>query len=427
MAEDVNHSVLPPLPFDLDDEDLLSLRVADENFYDESFTLINALKVSRVLGKIKKIKPQVFILGFDFSIQKGELSHKIKIDYASHSVDRNLMVHSHEHDFIQILNFFRENNEIQIFHVGNKAYSHISIKKFLDAPSIISKAKKQELKGNGVVIVAELTNNHLGDMSRLINMVELAKESGADLIKVQKRDVDSFYSREKLNSYYYSPFGKTLRDYRLGVELNEDMIQALDDKCKELEIDWFCSVLDYPSFEVIQKFNPKYIKIPSTISNHSDFHKNIAKNYHGPIVISTGYTDQSYEEYVLETFSKNAEIWLLHCVSSYPTHNKDCNIAVITHYKELAQRNKKIIPGYSSHDQGSLASVLAVAAGARMLEKHVKLGDVDWVHFDKVALDLESGEFRKYVEDVRKAEEALGSSIKRILPNEHHKYEVNNK
>ena len=417
---------MPPLPFEYDDEDLLSLRVANENFYDESFTLINALKVCRILGKIKKFKPKVYILGFDFSIKKGELSKKIKVDYAGGTADRNLMVHSHEHDFIQILNFFRENNEIQIFHIGNKPYSHLSVKKFLAVPSELPKTKKLELNENKVTIVAELTNNHLGDITRLLKMVELSKESGANLIKIQKRDVDTFYSQEKLDSYYYSPFGKTLRDYRKGVELTEEMIQVLDDKCKELEIDWFCSVLDYPSFEVINRFSPKYIKIPSTISNHSDFHKKIADKYKGPIVISTGYTDQSYEQYVLDTFAKNEKIYLLHCVSSYPTNNKDCNIAIVNHYKELAKEHKNLIPGYSSHDQGSFGSVLAVAAGAIMLEKHVKLGDVDWVHFDKVALDLESGEFKDYISDVRKAEEALGSSVKRVLPNEHHKYEVNN-
>jgi N-acetylneuraminate synthase len=68
--------------------------------------------------------------------------------------------------------------------------------------------------------------------------------------------------------------------------------------------------------------------------------------------------------------------------------------------------------------------MLAVASGARMLEKHVKLGDVDWVHFDKVALDLKTDSFKNYVKAVREAEVALGSPVKRVLASEHHKYEV---
>jgi sialic acid synthase SpsE len=104
----------------------------------------------------------------------------------------------------------------------------------------------------------------------------------------------------------------------------------------------------------------------------------------------------------------------------------DCNVAVVNHYTELAKANPKVIPGYSSHDLGSFGSVLAVASGARMLEKHVKLGDVDWVHFDKVALDLKTDAFRNYVSDIRSAEVALGSSQKKVLASEHHKYEVVN-
>jgi N-acetylneuraminate synthase len=277
---------------------------------------------------------------------------------------------------------------------------------------------------NKVLVVAELTNNHLGDVARLVEMVERAKEAGADLIKVQKRDVDSFYSDEKLRSFYWSPFGKTLRDYRKGVELDEEKLHALDRVCKSLQIDWFCSVLDYPSFQSILQFSPALIKIPSTISNHRDFHQQVAQAYRGPIVISTGYTDQSYEEYVLNTFGGNQRIYLLHCISAYPTALPDCNVAVVKHYAELAKSNPALVPGYSSHDTGSFASVLAVASGARMVEKHMKLGDVDWVHFDKVALDLKTDSFKNYVKDIRQAEVALGSPVKRVLPTEHHKYEV---
>jgi N-acetylneuraminate synthase len=277
---------------------------------------------------------------------------------------------------------------------------------------------------NKVLVVAELTNNHLGDVARLVEMVERAKEAGADLVKVQKRDVGTFYSDEKLRSFYWSPFGKTLGDYRRGVELDEEKLEVLDRTCRSLQIGWFCSVLDEKSFRTILQFSPSLIKIPSTISNHRDFHQQVAQGYQGPIVISTGYTDQTYEEYVLKTFAANQRIYLLHCISSYPTALPDCNVAVVKHYAELAKANPRLVPGYSSHDMGSFASVLAVASGARMVEKHVKLGDVDWVHFDKVALDLKTDSFKTYVKDIRQAEVALGSPVKRVLPTEHHKYEV---
>ena len=66
--------------------------------------------------------------------------------------------------------------------------------------------------------------------------------------------------------------------------------------------------------------------------------------------------------------------------------------------------------------------MLAVAAGARMVEKHVKLGNAEWAHFDSVAMDLESDEFARFVKDVRQAEKFVGREEKRIMDSEHHKY-----
>ena len=110
------------------------------------------------------------------------------------------------------------------------------------------------------------------------------------------------------------------------------------------------------------------------------------------------------------------------CNSAYPTPVHDCNIGVIRHYRDLSKEYQHIVPGYSSHDIGSTASALAVAAGARMLEKHVKLGNTEWAHFDAVALDLTTGEFANYVAAIREAETFIGSEEKKVNSSEHHKY-----
>jgi sialic acid synthase SpsE len=431
LPTEIHHDILPPIPLEYDDEELATFRLGLEEYYDEPFVLLNALKVCASIAKKENIKPNVYLLGFDFSTDKGEVSKHLGIDYARNDeFSRGLLVHSQESDYLQFVKYFRDSPFIQLNHVGVKEYSQLTSLQFKEKFSHRVKVKAETPAGvnaptdNHVLIVAELTNNHLGDIARLTEMVQRAKEAGADLIKIQKRDVDSFYSEEKLSSFYWSPFGKTLRDYRKGVELDEKKLQILDETCKAFEIDWFCSILDFPSFQVINKFSPRLIKIPSTISNHKDFHQQIADNFQGPIVISTGYTDKSYEEYVLKTFKRNERVYLLHCISSYPTAMHDCNISVVSHYTDLAKKHPFIVPGYSSHDLGSFGSTLAVASGARMLEKHVKLGDVEWVHFDKVALDLKTDSFKKYVKDIRDAEIALGSSEKKVLDSEHHKYEV---
>ena len=430
LPADVPHTVLPAIPIEFDDEDLTTYRLGLEEYFDETFVLTNALKICKHIAELTRITPNVYLLGFDFSTDKGEVSKNLGIDYAKNEIDRSLVVQSQENQYLQFVKYFHDYPVINLIHVGSKEFSGLTPFQFKGKFSATVELKfEKEIAlelplENKVLIVAELTNNHLGDVSRLVEMVERAKEAGADLIKIQKRDVDTFYSPEKLSSYYWSPFGKTLRDYRKGVELDEEKLNILNETCKSLNIDWFCSVLDFPSFEMIRNFSPRLIKIPSTISNHREFHQQIAKSYKGPIVVSTGYTDQSYEQYILDTFKDNEKIYLLHCISAYPPSMQDCNVAIVSHYTDLAQHHTKIIPGYSSHDLGSFASILAVASGARMLEKHVKLGEVDWVHFDKVAVDLKTDSFNKYVRDIRNTEITLGSSIKRVLPSEHHKYEV---
>jgi len=275
---------------------------------------------------------------------------------------------------------------------------------------------------NKVIIVAEITTNHLGDVERLKKMVRLAKEAGADLVKVQKRNVETFYAPEHLEKKYDSPFGSIWKDFRYGIELALEDFHELEKECKKVGIDWFASVLDVESFKLLKPFNKELLKLPSTISKHEDFHAHVAEHHTGPIVISTGYTSQDYEGHIQKTFKDNEKIYLLQCTSAYPPPPEDCNVSVVRHYHELSKENPKIVPGYSSHDEGSLGCMLAVAAGAKMIEKHVKIGNTPWMHFQDVALDLENGEFARFVQDIRKAELMCGSGVKDIKSSEWHKY-----
>lgn len=145
-------------------------------------------------------------------------------------------------------------------------------------------------------------------------------------------------------------------------------------------------------------------------------------------MISTGFTDSEYEKFVLNNFTQNRKLFLLQCTSSYPAPPESCQISVIRHYNDLKVTEfPDIIPGYSSHDIGSMASMMALSAGALMIEKHVKLGDLDWIHFDGVALDLSNNQFRTFVRDIKIAQSICGKREKEIHPVEHHKYEPNEK
>ena len=429
LPQNVQHVVLPPIPIELDQEDLTILRLQKETFFDEPFVLLNALKIACQTAQYLQAKLDVYLLGFDFTTALGSLAQKAGRDFSgTQGSEREALIAAQESQFLQFLRFFESNKQLRLLHVGTKSYSAVSPASFhrkVFGKAVATPPRSLNLSDpERVLVVAEFTNNHLGDPARLVEMAERAKDAGADLIKVQKRDVDAFYTQEQLGSYYWSPFGKTLRDYRQGVELNQELLELLDKTCRKLDIRWFCSVLDWPSFQAVQKFRPALLKIPSTISNHRAFHAKLGHAYQGPLVVSTGFTEEEYLDHILRTFPDNKVLYLLHCVSAYPTPKESCHLAVVRTYRNLVTRFPKLIPGYSSHDLGSMGCMLAVAAGARMIEKHVKLGNVDWVHFDKVAIDLQTEDFARFVRDVRLAEEMTGSDRKTTLPCEHHKYPV---
>jgi sialic acid synthase SpsE len=399
------------------------------------FLFISATKLALAIQHELAKKIDVYFIGFDFYNNVPN----VITDFSDHQPEYTEMVlKTQESVFKTVKKYFLNSKKINFLHVGNRTFSDITIEAFNRVD--VNLSKPNSLKQNNdlyrtllentekgfPIVVAELTNNHIGDENRLRAMIRLAKGAGANAIKVQKRDVDTFYTEAELNSEYESPFGKTLRDYRNGVELNDKLFDVLIEECANNEIFWFLSILDVNSFEYVKKYDLPLLKLPSTISKHKNFLLNVGNNFKGDLVISTGFTDMEYEKFVLQNFTQNRKLFLLQCTSSYPAPPESCQISVIRHYNNLKVKEySNIIPGYSSHDIGSTASMMALSAGALMVEKHVKLGDLDWIHFDGVALDLSTNQFRTFVHDMKIAQSICGKQEKEIHSVEHHKYEPN--
>lgn len=391
-----------------------------QDFVIEDILFLSALRLARLIAQQRGRRQTVYMVGFDFAADKG-YAHAIDHDFApAHKNERHDRFTPQEYYFVNTLYMLRD-SEIDVQHVGDRAFSSLTPEE-LGARFLPRVAHDAAQSPDRVLITAELTTNHFGDRHRLERMVRAASAAGADFIKVQKRDIETFYSQEQLDSKYVSPFGKTFRDYRRQLELSQDDFEYLDRLCKDLGIRWFASVLDEPSFHFMQQFQPDLVKLPSTISEHTEYLAHVAQNYRGGIVLSTGMTDTAYENWVLETFTNCDRLYLMQCNSAYPTPLHDCDIGVIRHYRDLSKDHPHIVPAYSSHDFGATASKLAVAAGAKMVEKHVKLGNTEWAHFDAVALDLTTREFADYVAAIREAEVIIGSEEKKVNDSEHHKY-----
>ena len=100
-----------------------------------------------------------------------------------------------------------------------------------------------------VKFICEFTTNHMGNLNILLEMVKKAAETGADYIKMQKKDVETFYSKEKLEKQYLSPYGKTYYDYRKIFEFNKRDFDVFDEECKKYNMKWFATAQDLPSLK----------------------------------------------------------------------------------------------------------------------------------------------------------------------------------
>lgn len=412
-------------PLGNDTADLMMSRLVDEReLLIEEMMVLTALELAQFAATAANRTQSVYLLGFDFDPDSG-YARAVQSAYQPETTgDARARLQMQEH-FVRNAMYMLKDSKVEIVHVGMLDLSEMSPAGLnaLLAPAPLYPGE-EKVEAQPVLITAEVTTNHFGDRQRLERLIREASAAGADFVKFQKRNVDTFYTAEQLAAPYVSPFGSSFGDYRKALELDRDDFDFIDGLSTELGIGWFASVLDKSSFEYLVELEPAMMKLPSTISEHRDYLEYVANNYAGSLVLSTGMTDQAFEEWVLATFGDQQTLYLLHANSAYPTPQEHCNIGVVRRYSELSRTHPNIVPGYSSHDAGWMGSALAVAAGAGMVEKHVKLGNTEWAHFDAVAVDLTTTSFKEYVENVRRAQVLVGSPIKRVTASEHHKYTV---
>ena len=124
-----------------------------------------------------------------------------------------------------------------------------------------------------IFIIGEIGINHNGDLNTAKKLIEGAKTSGCDAIKFQKRDINLVYTEEFLNGFRDSPWGKTQRDQKEGLEFSKTDYDEIDKYCKEKNIIWFASAWDVKSLIFLDNYNLKYNKIASAMITHLDFLK----------------------------------------------------------------------------------------------------------------------------------------------------------
>jgi len=254
-----------------------------------------------------------------------------------------------------------------------------------------------------IFIIAEIGINHNGDLDIAKSLIKSAKEADCDAVKFQKRAIDIVYTKEFLETQRESPWGKTQRAQKEGLEFGLEQYQEIDRYCKEVGIEWFASAWDLESQKFLKQFNCKYNKIASAMIVFEPLLKEVASEKKHTF-ISTGMSSIQHIDRAVDIFRKaGCPFELMHCVSTYPMDDEDANLNRI---KNLRDRYKCNV-GYSGHEVGGLAiSCAAAALGITSLERHITLDRAMYGSDQPASLEITG--LKLLVGAVRKIDKAMG-------------------
>ena len=251
-----------------------------------------------------------------------------------------------------------------------------------------------------IFVIAEIGINHNGSVEIAKQLIDVAKDCGADAVKFQKRTVDLVYGEEFLARPRESPWGTTQRAQKEALELSEDDYSQLDGHCRERGIEWFASAWDMESYEFLRSFDPTYNKVASAMITRVDLLEAIAADGRHTF-ISTGMGTSSDVDRAVEIFrAAGCPFELMHCVSDYPMADEDANLTAIPALR--AEYGCDV--GYSGHEVGMGPSCEAAALGISSLERHITL-DREMYGSDQAA-SVDPQELRTLVAAVREIHEA---------------------
>jgi len=264
-----------------------------------------------------------------------------------------------------------------------------------------------------IFVTAEIGINHNGDINIAKKLIDMAKDCGCDAVKFQKRTVEKVYSKEILDSPRESPWGKTTKDQKLGLEFEENEYNIINDYCKQKKIDWFASSWDIDSQLFLRKYDLKYNKVASPMLTNKKLLEKIAEEKKHTF-IGTGMSNMDQIKAAVNIF-RNYEcpFELMHCNSSYPMKLEEANLRCIP----ILNNEFNCDVGYSGHEEVSyLVCICAVVLGATSIERHITLSRA--MYGSDHAASLEKPGLERMVRGVKSVSLVLGDGKKHVWDSE---------
>lgn len=267
-----------------------------------------------------------------------------------------------------------------------------------------------------IYFIAEIGQNHQGDINIAKKMVDSLKGLPISCIKTAKRDIDTCLSEEQKAMIYDNPnsFGRTYYEHRKALELSKDDFIELKNYVEASGFDFISSFTDKPSLDFLQEIGTTGLKIASQRTADLELLKAVADTKL-PTILSTGMSSIEDVDRAVEILKNNDELHLLQCTSTYPTPENELNLNVIPMYQK---RYKGIVDsvGFSGHHAGVAPDIAAYMMGSRIIERHYTLSR-NMKGTDHVgSLELSGVQYiLKYIEQVQ---QSLGTPEKYILESE---------
>ena len=289
------------------------------------------------------------------------------------------------------------------------------------------------------LVVAEIGVNHNGDVSTATQMIEEAASAGADAVKFQTYDAEALVSEGARLANYQAvaeiPTSDQLSMLK-RLQLSQEEHKILNQHSKRLGVEFMSTAFDFHSLEFLcREMNLKRLKIGSGEITNGPFllaHANIGL----PIILSTGmantqelddalavigcgllgkrFVDRNDLQFAWQspevTDALREKVTLLQCTTQYPAPISEANLRAMSFFR----RRYGVSVGYSDHTLGKTTAIVAVALGAKVIEKHFTL-DKTMPGPDQKA-SLEPQEFKELVEAIRGAEASLGEEEKKTQP-----------
>ena len=268
-------------------------------------------------------------------------------------------------------------------------------------------------------VIAEIGCNHMGDMNIAKELIDLAKETGAQYVKFQKRNNKELLTEEQYNEPHpnsNNSYGDTYGAHREFLEFNVQQNKELKEYCDSIDIVYSTSVWDVTSAKEMITFEPEFLKVPSACNNNFKMLKVLRDEYEGQVQLSIGMTTKEEVKEIVSFFEKTNQaknrLLIYSCTSGYPVPAEDVALLEINWlYENYGDRVNEI--GFSGHHLGVALDVAAYTLGARWIERHFTK-DRSWKGTDHAA-SLEPQGLKKLTRDLNSVYKALNYKASEIL------------